>query len=80
MTNKPLDTEGPNYKQILINLIAGASLCDHMGDMASDLFEAARQAGFNVPDEVYDLDDLSEYLVKTQSAETLFGTSLRDDQ
>ena len=82
--------EEKDPKQVLINLMAGAVLADHMGDMADDILTAARQIGIVVPDsflssggDVYGndthLERLSEYLVTYHEAETVHGTSLLDD-
>lgn len=77
-------------KQVLINLMAGAVLADHMGDMASDIEEAAKQIGIVVPDDFVStggdscgmdtpLERLSEYLVTYNDAETVWGTPLFDE-
>lgn len=71
-------------RQILINLIAGLSLCDHMGDASSDAYEALKQLGIKVPDGVDDGDDdsksLGQWLAEAHGATTLYGTSLLGDE
>lgn len=72
-----------DYRQILINLIAGLDLCDHMGDVSDDKYEALKQIGItNIPEGVDDGDDesksLGQWLAEEHDATTLYGTSLRD--
>jgi len=53
-------TNEPNYKQILIDLGAGAYLADHMGDMADDIFDALVKAKIITLDESRTTGDLNE--------------------
>lgn len=72
----------PNYKQILINLCAGAHLADHMGDMASDIYEALEQAKIITKEESREFSDLSElsgFLVLEHQAKTVWGTELGEE-
>lgn len=71
-------------RQVLINLIAGLDLCDHMGDVSDDKYEALKQIGItNIPAGVDDGDDdsksLGQWLAETHSATTLWGSSLKSD-
>ena len=69
--------EEPNYKQILTNLLASGFLCDHKGDFYEDYHEAARQARFVDEEEGrLNISQLSEHLVKTQNATTLYNLEL----
>lgn len=71
-----------NDRQILINLIAGLDLCDHMGDVSSDKYEALKQIGItDIPDYVDDGDGISlgQWLAEKHGATTLWGTSLLMD-
>lgn len=83
-------SETPDYRQILMNLIAGSVLADHMGDMANDLLYAAKKCGVEVPDDFLssggdamgmdtELERLSEYLVTYHDATSLYGTELYDE-
>lgn len=83
-------SEKPDYRQILLNLIAGSVLADHMGDMANDMLHAAKQCGIDVPDNFLStggdamgmdtpLERMSEYLVTYHDATTVYGTTLYDD-
>lgn len=69
-----------DHKTILLNLIAGASLADHMGDMAGDLFKALKLMGVDVPDCVTNVDQLGAYLGKEYGATTLYGTDLYNEE
>ena len=70
-------------RQILINLIAGLDLCDHLGDVSDDKYEALKQMGIEVPKYVDTGDDddmsLGEWLAESFGATTLRGTSLKRD-
>jgi uncharacterized protein YutE (UPF0331/DUF86 family) len=71
-----------DYRQILINLCAGACLADHMGDMGGDVIEALEQAKLISREEAReaeDLNDITRILVKKYNAKTLYGTDLGDD-
>lgn len=73
----------PNYKQILINLIAGLHLADHMGDVASDVWEALSQADLLKGKRPLDFDemrDMAVFLGAEYGATTLYGTQLTDDE
>lgn len=50
----------PDYRAILLSLIASLALCDNMSDVAGDVQTALRLAGINV--EWDDLCDLSSRL------------------
>lgn len=73
-------------RKILLNLIAGLQLCDHLGDVCSDALEAAKQAGFlkdaflkDAGEKSFgDLEELGDYLVVKYGATTIWGTSLVD--
>lgn len=67
----------PDCRQILLQLIAGMGLCDHMGDVAEDVQRALELAGVDVG-EWDDLPDLGRRLGRT-GVTTLWGTSLVDD-
>ena len=79
MTN---DQKEPNYKQILINLCAGACLADHLGDINSDINEALIQAKLITSDEAVEFEDSNQrtyFLVTEYAATTLYGTELSND-
>lgn len=67
-----------NERQVLINLIAGLSLADHMGDAWEDAYEALKQIGVSVPD-VEDESELADFLAREHGAQTVWGTSLIDE-
>ena len=64
----------PDYKAILLQLIAGFGLCDHMGDVA----EAAQRALELAKVDVGEWDDLSDlgHKLGQIGITTLWGTSL----
>lgn len=70
-------------RQVLINLIASLSLCDHMGDAADDAQRALKQIGVDLPESVQWADDwwsaLAKFLATEHGAETVWGTSLLED-
>ncbi len=72
-------------RQILINLVAGLSLADHMRDVANDCEQALKLAGIEMPEgyngSKYDgwWYQLSHYLSRFHGAETVWGTSLQED-
>lgn len=66
-------------RQILINLCAGAGLADHMGDMAGDIWKALKLIGIDPPIEVGGLPELGEWLAMHYDAQTVWGTSLLDE-
>ena len=73
----------PDYKQILVNLCAGLSLADHMGDAAEDVDEALVQAGIITREESNEFEDMSElagFLALEHGATTLYGTEQIDDE
>lgn len=67
----------PNYKDILLQLIASLTLSDHMGDVAGDIDGALKQAGVDI--EWDDLSDLGRKLGK-MGVTTLYGTKLGEDE
>lgn len=67
-------------RQVLINLIAGFSLADHMGDAWRDCYQALKQIGIELPDDIDDDSDVAAFLVKEHGAKTVWGTSLLDDE
>lgn len=70
-----------DYKQILINLCAGAYLADHMGDMTYDIKQALIEAGIITREksrEIGDLRQLAGFLALEHSATTLCGTQILD--
>lgn len=73
-------------RQILINLIAGLALADHLGDVYADCEQALKLAGINVPsilDSPLENPDhwehLSHFLATKEGAATIWGTSLIDE-
>lgn len=77
-------THEPDYRQILLNMLAGLSLADHLGDVATDALEAADLAGFldgvATDEDLGDLEDLTRVLVRDHKATTVFGTSLEREE
>lgn len=73
-------------RQVLINLCAGLSLADHLGDAYADCERALKLVGIEVPsilDSPLDNPDhwehLAHFLAHEHAATTVWGTSLRDD-
>lgn len=73
-------------RQTLINLIAGLSLADHMGDAYEDCERALKDIGIEVPsilDSPLENPDywqhIAHFLATEHSATTLYGTSLLED-
>lgn len=64
-------------REILINLIAGMHLADHLGDVFEDCLRAAKLAGL-IEDKhkCGALNELGEHLAKRFGATTVWGTSL----
>lgn len=67
-------------RQTLINLVAGLSLADHMGDVFGDCVQALKEIGIEWPGHDGGSDDhwtvLANWLVANHGAETVWGTSL----
>lgn len=66
-------------RRVLINLIAGMHLCDHMGDVTQASTEAAAQAGLITAEEkrsVADLRELGELLARKHGATTIWGSEV----
>lgn len=66
-------------RQVLINLIAGLSLADHMGDAADDCKHALKQIGIDWEKSDSEQEwwaELAEFLARSHGAETVWGTSL----
>ncbi len=66
----------PDYKSILFSLCASLTLCDHMGDVCEDVFEALKKAGIKTKD-ANDLEDV--YKLLPEGTRTLYGTIIGDD-
>ncbi len=66
-----------DYKGVLLSLIAGLGLCDHMGDVVNDVSQALKMIGLQNL-EWNELSDLRQVLGK-QGVKSLWGTSLLDD-
>lgn len=66
-------------REILLNLIAGMGLADHMGDVAGDAWQALKLAGIVPPEDVSDLDELMAWLGREHGATTIWGTSVLDE-
>ena len=62
----------PDYKNILLSLIAGLGIADHMSDVADDVREVLKQIGM----EDLEWDDLSDLMHKlgTMGVKTVWGT------
>ena len=73
--NKPNSPDA--YHNLLLSFIASMTLCDHMGDVGSDVTFVLRQLGMEIEwNEWWELgDELDKMGIKT-----LYGTSLRDDE
>lgn len=72
-------------RQVLINLVAGLTLADHMGDVWDDAYQALKQIGVIIPDEpegltrayaATDEHQLGDWLARNHGATTVWGTSL----
>lgn len=75
-------------RQVLINLVAGMSLADGLGDVWDDAYEALKQIGIEVPPEpetlsryyaTHDDHSLGKWLAREHGASTVWGTSLAGD-
>ena len=70
-------------RQVLINLVAGLTLADHMGDAWADALEALKQIGIEAP-ELDDFDaEFGDWMARNHNATTVWGSSLLsedDDQ
>ena len=67
----------PDYRKILLSLIASLSLDDHMGDVSGSVSEALKQAEIEI--EWEDWEELQRGL-HAQGIETLWDTSLEDEK
>lgn len=78
--------ETPEHRDILIGLVAGLSLADHMGDVYQDCLQALELAGINVPS-ILDSplqnpthwEHLRHYLAHEHNAKSIWGADLRGD-
>lgn len=66
--------EQPDYRSILLNLIASLTLADGLGDVSAYVDTAAKLARFDFP-EWSDLEELGDILGEINIT-TLYGTSL----
>tara|TARA_R110002074_G_scaffold262994_1_gene435098 strand:+ start:12229 stop:12465 length:237 start_codon:yes stop_codon:yes gene_type:complete len=72
-------------RQVLINFIASLSLADHLGDAYDNAIQALKQIGIVVDDDFLmdhpegGLDAIGEWLARHHDAQTVWGTSLLDD-
>lgn len=62
----------PDFRQLLIDLVAGFSNETNASDVAGDAFKVLRLAGIEVPEDVSDLDELSRYLLAEENAVSLW--------
>jgi hypothetical protein len=69
--------DAPDYRAILLKLIGSLALCDHMGDVASDVQAALTQIGLDIKWD--DLSDLGKKLGE-MGVTTLYDTSLADEE
>ena len=67
----------PDYKTILFSLCAGMFLCDHMGDVADDVYDALELAGIDVT-KSEDISDIRRILPRPVLS--LWGTDLNIDE
>lgn len=63
-------------REVLLSLIAGMGLADHMGDVAGDCWQALRLVGIEPPEDVGALNELMEWLGREHGAKTVWGTSV----
>jgi hypothetical protein len=68
----------PDYKGILINLIAGLSLSENQGDIVEDCLKALSMTEIIVPATIADLDELAKYLAVHHDATNLWGGWVMD--
>lgn len=61
-----------DYKGLLLSLLAGMGLHDHMGDCAEDVFEVVKRMGIDLPESI-DLQQLRGYLGYHHGAVSLWG-------
>lgn len=40
----------PDYRKVLLQLVASLTLCDTMGDVAEDIENALKAIGYSIPD------------------------------
>ncbi len=71
----------PDYKALLFQLCASLTLCDHMGDVAEDIFDVLKMAGLEKAEEETGTEDWMDLVLKTlpPGTTTIYGTTLRDD-
>lgn len=72
-------TAEPDYRKLLLSLIGSLGLCDHMGDVADDVWEVLKEIGIEIPEEVSDLNDLGHWLGKNHGVQTVWGSALWDE-
>ena len=68
----------PDYKMIMLNLIASLTLDDHMGDVSNSVSEALKQAQIDVG-EWENFDELGNKLYNI-GVTTLWGTELGPEE
>ena len=66
-------------RQIIINLVTGFYLHDHLGDASDDMMQALKLIGIKVPDDCYDMRDIGKWLAQEYAGETIWGSSVLDD-
>lgn len=68
----------PDYKKLLINLLASMSLADHKGDIADDAFYTIKLMGIELPDSVDCIDKFLPYFVRHHGATTVYGSEYNE--
>jgi hypothetical protein len=75
---KPQTTE-PDYKALLLSLLASMTMCDHMGDVCGDVQSVMDKMGVKCD---VDLSDSREFrrVLHGLGAKTLYGSEIWDEE
>lgn len=66
-------------RDILLSLCGSLTLCDHMGDVADDVYEALKRAGVTVEDDGGDWNETVANTLHKMGVKTLYDTELSSE-
>jgi len=73
-------TTEPNYKELLLSLIASMTLADHMGDVCDDVQTVMDKMGIECSVDLSGEGDAQDFkrLLHNMGAKTVYGTEIWD--
>lgn len=70
-----------DYKNLLLQLIASLTLCDHEGDISEDCYYVLEKMGIEIEEAEESYNGMSDisYTLSQMNITTLYGSSLSED-